>query len=145
MLLQFTCCLTGLRMQIYLHPSGSGLSTEIVVLKGNRKVPEASLELYRNDIPDMYMSQPVIQKCSQGINLHSQCKNPYRTWRYGCPFWAHLCFCMVGSDASLSVCLSLDQNPRLENNSYLAKFNLTLNRAHLPVTWLIDFSLELQL
>ncbi len=34
-------------------------------------------------------------------------------------FLAHLCLCTVGSYASLSVCLmSLDQNPRIENNSY---------------------------
>ncbi len=43
-------------------------------------------------------------------------------------FWAHLCVCTVGSYASLcvrlSVCLvSLDQNSRLENNSYLAKYS----------------------
>ncbi len=42
-------------------------------------------------------------------------------WRSG--FWAHLCICMVGSYASLSVRLmSLDQNSRLENNSYLRKY-----------------------
>ncbi len=53
------------------------------LLKGKWKVPHASLYYYRNDIPDMY--PVVIQKCSQGINLHSQRKNPYPTSPFCCP------------------------------------------------------------
>ncbi len=40
-------------------------------------------------------------------------------------------------------CFSLNQNDWYQNN--IKKCNLTLKRAHLPVTWLIDFTPELQL
>ena len=35
--------------------------------------------------PCKCQSQPVILKCSQGINLHSQRKNPYQTSPFCCP------------------------------------------------------------
>ncbi len=43
-------------------------------------------------------------------------KNPYFTLR---SFWAHLCVCTVGSYASLTVCLLLDQKS-LDQKSYLS-------------------------
>ncbi len=41
-------------------------------------------------------------------------------------FLAHLCLCTVGSYASLSICLSLDQKS-LDNHSYLDKSKKQIN------------------
>ena len=67
----------------------------VVALKGKWKVPTQpdifgdfsihTIESLSWDIAIFTMSQPVIQKCSQGINQHSQRKNPYRTSPFCCP------------------------------------------------------------
>ena len=49
-------------------------------------------------------------------------------------YWAHLCLCMVGSYASLSVCPSVIWPKfRLENNSYLKKYSALWARSLMPI------------